>query len=135
MKNRSAFSINWMHTLQKAVNKDSEFSWIAKHMNCTFLWKIDEDLFLFKIHNGKINSINVPTWNDSWDFSIEGPRYAWLKLVEQMPPPLYNDLLGMVTKLEECELNGNRLLAMQNMRSLSRLFTIAREVQGDVIHD
>ncbi|MET3506583.1 hypothetical protein [Halalkalibacter oceani] len=130
--NKQSLSLEWINSFQQAVKQDQEFLWIAKHMNCTFLWKVGSESFLFKIEQGNILSITSPTWNDSWDFSIEGTQEAWNKFLKQPPPPLYNDLLGMVTRLPECELNGNRLMAMQYMRSLTRLFTIAREVQGDV---
>jgi putative sterol carrier protein len=131
MGNFTVFNLKWMEAYQDSVLKDAEYSWISRHMNCSFVWKIGEDSFLFNILNGEIISITVPTWNDSWDFSIEGPLDTWMKFIERSPMPIYNDLLGMLTRLPQCELKGNRLMAMQYMRSLTRLFTIAREVEGD----
>ncbi|MFM1655216.1 hypothetical protein ACI7RC_24445 [Brevibacillus sp. B_LB10_24] len=130
MGDLQAFSPEWMKLFQTAANHDLELSWIAKHVHCRFLWKIGGRSFLFQILGGKITSIAVPTWNDSWDFSIEGPEEAWNKFIQPVPPPVYQDLLGIVTRIPDCRLEGNRLMAMQYMRTLTRLFTVAREVQG-----
>lgn len=130
MASSIAFSAEWMSSFQETVNQDPELSWIAKHMNCTFLWKIGAESFLFQINGGKIASIKSPTWNDSWDFSIEGPKEVWLRFIKQVPPPFYNDLLAIVTRLPDCQLSGNRLLAMQYMRSLTRMLSLAREAEG-----
>ncbi|WP_019119755.1 hypothetical protein [Brevibacillus massiliensis] len=130
MGDLKAFSPEWMKVFQTAANRDPELSWIAKHMNCRFLWKIGCCSYLFQIEGGKIISIAEPTWNDSWDFNIEGPKEAWDKFIQPVPPPVYHDLLGIVTRIQDCCLNGNRLMAMQYMRSLTRMFTVAREMQG-----
>lgn len=129
MASSIAFSSEWMGAFQERVNQDPELSWIAKNMNCTFVWRIEADPFLFQINRGKITSIKAPTWNDSWDFSIEGPREVWLHFIKQVPPPLYNDLLAIVSRLPDCQLSGNRLLAMQYIRSLTRMFSLSRELE------
>lgn len=128
MADPSLFSPEWMARFQKVINKDQELSWIAKFMTCDFIWQIGERSYLFHIVDGKVRSIVSPTWNDSWDFAIEGPEEAWVKFAKRLPPPMYHDLLGMVTRLPECRLTGNRLIAMQNIRSLTRMMSLAREV-------
>lgn len=122
------FSSEWMKRFQEVVNNDQELSWIAKFMTCDFLWKIDKESHLIKVLEGKIQSITSPTWNDSWDFTIEGSKETWVKFTKRVPPPMYYDLLGMVTRLPDCSLTGNRLIAMQYIRSLTRMMSLTREV-------
>jgi hypothetical protein len=128
MADLTLFSPEWMTRFREVINNDQELSWIAKFMTCNFVWQIGTKSYLFRVQNGKIQSIVTPTWNDSWDFTLEGSEEAWAKFARKVPPPLYHDLLGMVTRLPECRLIGNRLIAMQNIRSLTRMMSLAREV-------
>jgi hypothetical protein len=125
------FSREWMERFKKTINEDRELSWIGKFFTCRFVWKIGQRAYLFRVANGKVLSIAPPTWNDSWDFALEGPEEAWRKFAMPLPPPLYHDLLGMVTRLPDCQLSGNRLLAMQHIRALTRLMSLVREVKSE----
>ncbi|GAA4708006.1 hypothetical protein [Brevibacillus fulvus] len=122
------FTPEWMERFRQVVNEDRELAWIGRWMTCDFVWQIGQSAHLFHVEAGKVLSIASPTWNDSWDFAIEGTEGAWEKFARPYPPPMYYDLLGMVTRLPECRLTGNRLKAMQNIRSLTRMMSLAREV-------
>jgi hypothetical protein len=122
------YSEQWMQQFQQQVNRDQQLSQIGTFFNCTFVWKIGEIAYLFLIEKGKVLDIRVPMSNDSWDFTIEGPKDTWLKFAESSPSLEYYDLLGILTKHEDSYLIGNRLKAMQHMRSLRRLFQIVKEV-------
>ncbi|GED29916.1 hypothetical protein P9G84_11325 [Brevibacillus centrosporus] len=125
------FSPEWMEQFRQVVNEDRELSWIARWMTCDFVWRVGEAVYLFHVVGGKVISVVAPTWNDSWDFAIEGTEEAWSKFAQPLPPPMYYDLLGMVTRLPECRLTGNRLKAMQHIRSLTRMMSLVREVGGE----
>ncbi|BCJ85978.1 hypothetical protein [Effusibacillus dendaii] len=128
MANQILFSSEWMERFREVINEDRELSWIAKFMTCDFVWQIGASSYLFHVVEGKVRSIVPPTWNDSWDFALEGTEEAWGKFARPVPPPMYYDLLGMITRLPECRLTGNRLKAMQNIRALTRLMSLVREV-------
>lgn len=128
MGNDIVFSEQWVKRFRNVVNEDQELSWIGKFMDLRFMWQIGELQYLISVEKGKIQSIRSPTWNDSWDFSIYGPQSAWEKFIQPIPLPIYNDILGMITKLPECDLIGNRLAAMQNIRAFTRMMSLAREV-------
>jgi hypothetical protein len=129
MNKTSLFSQAWMSQLQHLINTDRELVSIGRLFDCTFVWKIGDLSYLFQIEHGKAVAIRRPTWNDHWDFSIEGPTGTWEKFVQPLPPPGYYDLLGIITRHSDCDLIGNRLKAMQHMRSLVRLFQLTREVE------
>jgi hypothetical protein len=131
MKIETIFTEKWLEHFVKVVNDDQEFSWIAKHMNTSFVWKIGDAMHLFIVQNGRLLEIQQPIWNESWDFSVEGPTEVWAKFILPEPPPVHNDILGIVNHLPNCYLNGNRIIAMQNIRALMHLFSLSRKV-GDM---
>lgn len=130
-----AFSNQWFDHFIQVVNKDKELNWIAAFMTLDFVWIIGEKAFLIKVREGKIRTISAPSWNDSWEFAIEGPEGVWEKFIEKVPPPMYFDLLGIVTKMPNCGLTGNRLAAMQHARALTRMMSLARSIEGDSKED
>jgi|SRR5699024_2149918 len=120
------FTKEWFDKYKLVINYDRELSWISKHMTCSFLWQIDNEEILFDVKEGKIIMIRNPNWSDSWDFSIVGPKSVWEIFIQKYPPPLYNSLLGLLTKHPHCNLKGNRIIAMQNIRSIIRMFSLTR---------
>jgi hypothetical protein len=130
MERKETFSLDWMERFKMVINTDPELSWVGRFMNLRFIWRIEEVQYLFVVKNGKVESVSSPTWNDSWDFELSGPVSAWEKFVQPVPPPMYNDVLGMVSKLPDCDLTGNRLVAMQNIRALTTMMNLARRVSA-----
>jgi|SRR5699024_3061251 len=128
MSECNIFSKEWFDKYKLIINYDQELSWVAKHMTCSFLWQIENEQILFDVNKGKIVSIRYPNWNDSWHFSIEGPKNVWEVFIQKYPPPLYNSLLGLLTKHPDCALKGSRMIAMQNIRAIIRIFSLARYV-------
>ena len=120
---------DWANSLKKKVNNDPEFATVGRLMQVNFLWELGETRLLFIVKEGKIDDIKVNdeiTFNDSWAFSLRGSKESWEKFLAPVPPPMYNDIWAMVVQVEDVELNGNRLVAMQNIRALSRLMTLTR---------
>lgn len=128
MEVKPIFTEGWMTRFQAEANGDPEFSWVGRFMNLSFVWRIGELPHLITVKNGRVESIVTPVWNDSWEFELCGPESAWAKFVQPVPPPIYNDVLGMVTKLTDCYITGNRLVAMQNIRAFTTLMNLARRV-------
>src|SRR4051812_22077870 len=87
MVNAALFSAEWMSRFQEVINNDKELSWVAKFMNCDFVWQIGDHNHLFRVVQGKISCIASPTWNESWDFAIAGSEEAWVKFTQRLPPP------------------------------------------------
>ena len=114
----------WADSLKQKINNDPEFVVVGRWMHVSFLWELGETRMLFVVKEGKIEDIKLDqeiTFNDSWEFSFHGSKESWEKFLAPCPPPMYNDIWAMVVQVEDVELNGNRLVAMQNIRALSRL--------------
>jgi pimeloyl-ACP methyl ester carboxylesterase len=119
----------WANGLKERVNNDPEFAVVGRLMQVDFLWEAGETRLLFIVKDGKIYDIKLDdeiTFNDSWEFSLRGSEESWRKFLAPSPPPMYNDIWAMVVHVEDVELHGNRLVAMQNIRALSRLMTLTR---------
>lgn len=119
----------WTEGFKQRVNDDPEFTVVGKWMRVRFVWDLGETRMLVVVEQGRIADIKLDeeiTFNDSWDFSLHGSRESWEKFLSAYPPPMYNDLWAMVVQVEDVRLDGNRLAAMQNIRALSRLMTLAR---------
>lgn len=119
----------WTGSLTERVNNDPEFAVVGRLMDVDFLWEVGATRLLFIVRQGQIKDVKLNdeiTFNDSWEFSLRGPEESWKKFLALVPPPMYNDLWAMVVQVEDVELHGNRLVAMQNIRALSRLMTLTR---------
>src|ERR671939_64384 len=119
----------WTDSLKQRVNHDPEFAVVGKLMHVRFMWELGETRMLFVVERGKIEDIKLDeeiTFNDSWQFSLRGSRESWERFLAPCPPPMHNDIWAMVVQVNDVELDGDRLVAMQNIRALSRLMALAR---------
>jgi pimeloyl-ACP methyl ester carboxylesterase len=124
-----SLSKKWTDSLKQRVNHDPEFAVVGKLMHVRFVWELGETRMLFVVERGKIEDIKLDeeiTFNDSWQFSLRGSRESWERFLAPCPPPMHNDIWAMVVQVDDVELDGDRLVAMQNIRALSRLMALAR---------
>ena len=129
-------SKKWADNLKQKINTDPEFAVVGKWMHVRFVWELGETRMLFVVKEGKIEDIKLDeeiTFNDSWEFSLHGSKESWEKFLAPCPPPMYNDIWAMVVQVEDVELNGDRLVAMQNIRALSRLMALTRTQEGSSV--
>jgi pimeloyl-ACP methyl ester carboxylesterase len=136
----TTLSKEWADSFKQRVNNDPEFVAVGKLMHVRFVWELGETRMLFVVEQGQIEDIRLDEeiiFNDGWEFSLHGSKESWEKFLTPCPPPMYNDIWAMVVQVEDVELNGNRLAAMQNIRALSRLMALARtqEAGSDTISE
>ena len=83
------------------------------------------------MRGGKIARISEGlTPNDmGFDFALRAPSSAWAKFAMQIPPPMFNDIWAMAHPLhKQLIIDGNTLPFWQNMRALTRMLSLMREV-------
>jgi hypothetical protein len=113
-----------MDGLESFLKNDDELSYLRKHANFSFVWEGDTFQVLFIVRNSTIFIKEEITFNDYWDFTISGDSESWNEFLKPYPKPFYHNLIAMVNKIEAVSMTGNRLIAMQQIRCLTRIFDL-----------
>jgi hypothetical protein len=110
--------------LLRFLKNDNELNYLSKHASFSFVWEGDAFQVLFIVKNSTISIKEDISFNDYWDFTISGDRESWNEFFMPTPKPFYHNLIAMVNKIEAVNMTGNRLIAMQHIRCLSRMFDL-----------
>ncbi|WP_147803636.1 hypothetical protein [Alkalicoccus halolimnae] len=110
----------------ETVQADPEFYESSRRAKYQFALQVENETCLFHVEASSLH-VKEEGWNDSWDFTIQTDELAWSRFMEKMPPPNFQHLLPFVLKVEGTALTGNRMIAMQHIRSLNRIFQVLRE--------
>jgi hypothetical protein len=122
-------SLDWIKAFQKIVNADEELSAIGRWYTTSFLFEAGETRYVFKVEGGKLAQvIPAPRFDETWSFALRAPLEHWKKFIQPLPPPLFNELFAMLMRVPEFKLEGNTLVAMQNIRALQRFMALMRTV-------
>jgi hypothetical protein len=105
---RRSFDLEWVERWARCVNDDRILPVIGRFFNNRFVLGVDETEFLIEVRGGKIARISEGlTPNDlGFDFALRAPSSAWAKFV----------------------IDGNQLPFWQNMRALTRMLSLMRQV-------
>ena len=128
---RKSFDLEWVERWARTVNDDRILPVIGRFFNGKFLLGIDEKEFLIEMHGGKVQRISEGlTPNDlGYDFGLRAPSSAWSKFAQEVPPPMFNDIWAMAHPLHrQLTIEGNTLPFWQNLRALTRMLSLMREV-------
>jgi hypothetical protein len=80
--------------LADALNQDYEFRYAARFLTAGLLLSSADERLLIRIENGQVTTLNPePTFWDPWDIEISGPPDDWAKMLQAVPPPMYQDPL------------------------------------------
>jgi len=128
---RKSFDLEWIERWARTVNDDRILPVIGKFFTNRFVLGVDETDFLVEVRNGKIVRISEGlTPNDmGFDFALRAGSSAWQKFSQQIPPPMFNDIWAMAHPLHRnMTIDGNWLPFWQNVRALTRMLSLMREV-------
>ena len=128
---RKNFDLEWVERWARSVNEDRILPVIGKFFTNRFVLGVDETEFLVEVRSGKIARISEGlTPNDmGFDFALRAPASAWAKFSMKIPPPMFNDIWAMAHPLhKQLVIDGNQLPFWQNMRALTRMLSLMREV-------
>lgn len=127
-----AFESQWMKAWQDTVNQDPTMKVIAGYFTTDFLLGLGEKEYLVSMRQGGIEHITDQLSIETpWTFALRGPRESWEKFIQQVPPPMYNDIWAMAHPLHgRLRMEGDVKVLWQNLRALTWMLDRMREVQA-----
>ncbi|HWA41622.1 MAG TPA: hypothetical protein VHA10_00305 [Hypericibacter adhaerens] len=128
---RKSFDLEWIERWARCVNDDRILPVIGRFFTSRFVLGVDETEYLIEVRGGKIQRIAEGlTPNDlGYDFGLKAPSSAWMKFSQRIPPPMFNDIWAMAHPLHrQLIIEGNTLPFWQNLRALTRMLSLMRQV-------
>jgi hypothetical protein len=125
------FDADWIVAWAKRVNEDRVLKVVGRFFTANFVIGVDDRDFYIQVRNGKIDMVaDEPNANlMGWHFALRAPASSWSKFVEPVPPPMYNDIWAMAHPLhKQLIIEGNSLPFWQNLRALTRMLSLMRQV-------
>jgi hypothetical protein len=126
------FDTEWMEAWQQAAAADSTLGVIGRKCTVRFLLEIGDRSYLVDLDGGRIErmtnlaDVGIDAW---WTFAIRGPEESWARYVQQVPPPLYTDLVFMSFH-SNVVIEGDTLVFWQHCRALLWLFDLMRKADA-----
>ncbi len=122
-------TIEWMEAYKRSVNADTEMGVVGDWFSADFKISFEDQEYLIAVREGKIIEIEQnPRFDRPTAFTLRAPMSVWSKFISPKPPPLYHDFFAMLMRVEEFQLDGNSLVAMQNARALHRMMNILKQM-------
>lgn len=125
------FDSEWMNAWQDEVNNDPALAVFGKYFTENFLLGFGDKEYLVSVREGRIERVTDNLSADTpWTFGLRGPRESWEKFVQQVPPPMYNDIWAMAHPLHgSLSVDGDVKAVWQNMRALFWMLSDMRQIR------
>ena len=118
----------WVDEFTRVSNEDPEIQAHGKYYTCSFLQDMEEHQFLIRMNAGKIEEILVdPGPLDlRYQFIIRASAETWRNFGKETPPPMYHGIWSASFQ-RDMKLEGDLLVLMQNLRTLTRQIELLRQ--------
>lgn len=118
----------WVDEFTRVSNEDPEIQAHGKYYTCSFLLDMEEHQFLIRMNAGKIEEILVdPGPLDlRYQFIIRASADTWRNFGKETPPPMYHGIWSASFQ-RDMKLEGDLLVLMQNLRTLTRQIELLRQ--------
>ncbi len=118
----------WVGEFTRVSNEDPEIQAHGKYYTCSFLLDMEEHQFLIRMNAGKIEEILVdPGPLDlRYQFIIRASAETWRNFGKETPPPMYHGIWSASFQ-RDMKLEGDLLVLMQNLRTLTRQIELLRQ--------
>ncbi|MCL6445403.1 MAG: hypothetical protein K6T83_18420 [Alicyclobacillus sp.] len=118
----------WVMKWVGVINDDSEIARLGRWLTGNILFQFGEERYLLQVDHGRVTDVLVnPIWDKSWDFAVKASVDTWEKSIQQVPPPFYQDIFGMMWN-HGMTLEGNVVKAMQHIRALKLMMAAMKRV-------
>jgi hypothetical protein len=116
--------------LRERANADPWLVHRGRFLDTTFLLEVGADQYLVQIHRGRVEAVHKgPLVMPRWSFALRAPAEAWAAFRQPVPPPGYNDLIGMA-KMRALRIEGDQHPFMANLRYFKDLLALLRASSG-----
>ncbi len=124
---------NWVGEFTRASNEDPELQAHGKFYTCSFLLDMEEHTFQVAMHSGEVEEILVDPGplDKRYQFVIRASAETWRKFGKETPPPMYHGIWAASFQ-RDMSLEGDLLVLMQNLRTLTRQIELLRETGAPV---
>jgi hypothetical protein len=126
---------DWMTRYAAVVNEDAELRLVGRFFTCDVLLDFESVRYLVRMDGGRIREVvENPGYDRPWAFALRAPARVWERYLEPVPPPLHHHIFAMLMRVPEFRLEGDTLVAAQNVRALARMCDLMRVVADGAQH-
>lgn len=128
---RRQFDLDWIERWARIVNDDRILPVIGRFFTGKFVIGFDSNDYLVEVQDGRVRRIfdGLTPNNFGYDFGLRASSSTWSKFCQPVPPPMFNDIWAMAHPLHEnLKIEGNTLPFWQNVRALTRMLALMRDV-------
>ena len=118
----------WVEEFRHTSDEDEELQAHGKYYSCNYLLDMEEHQFLVSMHAGKVEEILIdPGPLDArFQFIIRASAETWRNFAKEIPPPMYHGIWAASFR-GDMSIEGDQLVMMQNLRSLTRQIELLRK--------
>ena len=118
----------WVEEFRRISDEDEELQAHGKYYSCNYLLDMEEHQFLISMHAGKVEEILIdPGPLDArFQFIIRASAETWRNFAKEIPPPMYHGIWAASFR-GDMSIEGDQLVMMQNLRSLTRQIELLRK--------
>jgi hypothetical protein len=118
----------WVEEFRRISDEDEELQAHGKYYSCNYLLDMEEHQFLVSMHAGKVEEILIdPGPLDArFQFIIRASAETWRNFAKEIPPPMYHGIWAASFR-GDMSIEGDQLVMMQNLRSLTRQIELLRK--------
>ena len=118
----------WVEEFRRTSDEDEELQAHGKYYSCNYLLDMEEHQFLVSMHAGKVEEILIdPGPLDArFQFIIRASAETWRSFAKEIPPPMYHGIWAASFR-GDMSIEGDQLVMMQNLRSLTRQIELLRK--------
>ncbi len=119
---------NWVDEFTRASNEDPELQAHGRFYTCSFLLDMEEHTFQVAMRSGKVEEILVDPGplDKRYQFIIRASAETWRNFGKETPPPMYHGIWAASFQ-RDMSLEGDLLVLMQNLRTLTRQIELLRK--------
>ena len=119
---------NWVDEFTRTSDEDPELQAHGKFYTCSFLLDMEKHTFQVAMHSGKVEEILVDPGplDKRYQFIIRASAETWRNFGKETPPPMYHGIWAASFQ-RDMSLEGDLLVLMQNLRTLTRQVELLRE--------
>jgi hypothetical protein len=119
---------SWVEEFKRASDEDPELQAHGRFYTCSFLLDMEEHTFQVVMNGGKVEEILVDPGplDERYQFIIRASAETWRNFGKEIPPPMYHGIWSASFQ-RDMSLEGDLLVLMQNLRTLTRQIELLRK--------